>query len=332
MSNFFGDFVDQTVTRTMGTLQNLGVGIVKSAQANAIGYANATINRVLAGAPSSVRTGLSLGGILGQVIAGTNIQYNRFVYSNTLAMASAQTPMMEYSGLVPDVQGDIPPQYIITIQNSYNRVVRAALQEAFSMSTTSEWIPFLNPKLSDTLVKATALFHMSLFPRFASRRVWRGTSPIQMKLRLKFEAVNDSWREVVLPCLRLMQMSLPGTGQRRPFSWIEGLSNVAVPVLEPPGPSPFMLDDNIKTNWDTGNLTDVRNRLNSIVASGSDQIRIKIGRLLQFDNVIVENVQVEYSNKFDMNGRPIGAVVDIAFSTYEIYTKEAIEESHITQG
>jgi len=310
MSDFFGDFINQQGTRTMGLLQGLGVGVAASTQANAIGYASSLIS---------------------QLVSGANIQHGRYVYNQSaLAISSAKIPVMEYSGVVPDVQGGIPPQYMVTIQNSYNKVIRATLQESFMMSTTSDWIPFLNPKISDNLVKLGALFHMSLFPRFASRRVWRGTSPIQMKLRLKFEAVNNSWQEVVLPCLRLMQMSLPGEGGIKPFQRFG--SSFTIPVLEPPGPSPFMLNEDVKTNFETGNLTSFTNRLNQIVVSGSDQIRIKIGRLVEFNNVIVESVQVEYLNKFGSDGKPVGARVEITFSTYEIYTKEAIEESHNPQG
>ena len=119
---------------------------------------------------------------------------------------------------------------------------------------------------------------------------WDGTSPITMNLPLEFRAKKDSWKEVVEPCSKLQKLALPYGSS--------GTSKIS--VLRPPGPNPFN-------------------------ESKGDRISIRMGRFLQFTNVVLTHVEVMYSSIISRDGHPMKAVANVTFQTSRIITREAFD-------
>jgi hypothetical protein len=122
-------------------------------------------------------------------------------------------------------------------------------------------------------------------------------------MKLHFEAVNDVVTEVLQPCVGLQALVLPRGGLMNNF------------FLVPPGPSPFQLPTN-KEGKSIVNLDHT-----------GDKIDVNIGDFIKFESIIVENVRISYENRMSDKG-PVGAVAEVTFSTYEMLTKEGLEEAY----
>jgi hypothetical protein len=224
----------------------------------------------------------------------------------------------------------IAPEYLVRIKDYRQRmVVLGVLQENITIKAESFWEPFIPTALSDTadsLVQFVSGGTMSLVTKATQRRKWKGTTPIEISMNLKFEAVDDTYRNVVQPCQVLQSLALPSQGAA--VEEMRGLLDVwnALPFLAPPGPSPFTWQGVL-------NLTDPgakKLREDEIVQHlrGGDLIVINIGRFLTFYNVIMKVPIVEFHNKFAKNGDPIAANVSLTFETYEISTVEDLAKSY----
>lgn len=314
------------IMRTMGTalgnVMRVASGPINTATAYGAGlaaqmagqYATSNLSRM--GNSSSPSASGTVSQIL-NMVPGLSSQITRVNFSSSAnPEVQAITKPMEYSGYVPDMTGGVPPQYIVTIQNASNWVVKAILQEGLSFSTSSKWEPFISPSFSESANMIGQLFHVSLVPRWASRRIWKGTEPLTIQLKLKFEAINNAWSEVVRPCKRLQQMVLPSTLQGK------------IPLIVPPGPWPFSFNDDIIKNYSASHIGA---EFNTFFGVG-DVIMIRIGRLIRFSNVIVSEVQVNMAPKLTVDGHPISSDVIITFQTYEIMTKDAMEDAYMSKG
>lgn len=217
-------------------------------------------------------------------------------------------------GWLPEYAKDVPPQFRIVIEDRKEGMehrnespliqIYAVMQDATNLSVESAWetFPALEGALSEMAnIAAQALVHRSLVSRFSSRRYWKGTEPIQIKLTMRFEAIQDAFRDVIEPTLQLQQLALPTKA---------GLDWGGAEPLNPPGPSPFKLP-NMSSPMDRG-----------------EEITIKIGRFLLFSSVIVKSASVSYDTRVDINGSPISAVADMTFQTYSIFTKENLKDAY----
>lgn len=220
-----------------------------------------------------------------------------------------------YGGPIGYTKRDVAREYIVTIIDNRPRLkdkvgvrtkqstqrqkvtIRALLQEKFEMATESDW----SPLTAATIVtrfgsEAAALVQRSLVSRWLSRRIWRGTTPIDFTLNLKFEAERDPLREVKLPCIELQRLNLPYVG----------LKTAGEMFLSPPGPAPIQLG----TPEDKGM---------------GEIINITIGGLVYIKRCVVKRVNVVYHPRFGIGGLPMGADVSINFQTFEIMTKESLD-------
>lgn len=228
----------------------------------------------------------------------------------------------------------VPDEYLVKITSIRNRcTVIAPLQEAISLRVESRWEPFIPADLlsrANIIVQAgTGLFgeRRSLVTRATSRRIWQGSTPVTMSLRLKFEAIKDAYREVVLPGRMLQSMALPSDPSAKyaagqDIGKLEALISLA---LKPPGPNPFSLDDVLSGNksFSAMNESEVRDSTKS-----GDFIMIEIGRFLTFFNVIIRESEVSYKTKFAEGGDPIEAEANVIFETYEMMTMESLKDSY----
>lgn len=192
-------------------------------------------------------------------------------------------------------------------------VVNAWLQEKFQFEVSSDWTNVVDMgdfgAIGDLFQLGTG---KTLTSTLTSRRKWRGSSPIEMTFKLKFEAENDITNEVMKPCFSLQALALPSKGVTK--DWL----------LTPPGPNPFYLDNGIAQ---------------SIKLPGGvqpfgqgEEISVNIGGFIFFKSVIVKRVNVVFENRMGDKG-PIGASSEILIQTYEMLTREDLAKSYnIEQG
>jgi len=145
-----------------------------------------------------------------------------------------------------------------------------------------------------------------------------GSSPLVLSLNLRFEALSDAMREVVLPCKMLQRMSLPSTG--RDEKWYDFFS------LIPPGPNPFTPEwvEKIPDKFGGKYLKEAVEYFQGNRGAG-DIINIHIGRLLLIPRVIIKEVEINFSPQFTKEGYPVGASASLIFETFEILTKESLD-------
>lgn len=214
------------------------------------------------------------------------------------------------------VGNDIPKEYMVKIVSSASKIkIRALLQDKISLRVGSEWAPFsssnwLSKKAKEIFAFATT---RTLLPRFATRRIWQGTTPMALTLPLKFEAEEDARMEVLMPCKELQRMVLPQQYSTQKEQTTLGERVYGAFTLLPPGPNPFSFD------WASSESE--RGKWRGV----GDIITIHIGDFLRFKTVIVREVTVDFANKFTKFGLPISATVSVQFETFEILTKDALD-------
>lgn len=241
---------------------------------------------------------------------------------------------MSNCGYEPD-GNPIAPEYLIRIISYRNRkAVTAILQQDLSIRVESKWEPLLPSSVLATANKAAQALtggRVSIITASTSRRIWQGSSPIQLSINLKFEAIRKAHKEVVEPCQLLQAIALPSNNAsyteasemeltKSKYAAVkEGIGGV---FLAPPGPTPF--DSKGLLSRDTNrNASDVVYGL-----KGGDIIKIEIGQFLSFWNVIVKEATVQYANKFTKEGFPISAIANIVFESYEMMTVETLDDSY----
>ena len=238
---------------------------------------------------------------LGRVVFGDKTSKN---------LQSVSGGSFSMSGFTADDGDPIDARYKVTVTSKrLKHVVVAIKQDQTSFGTTSNWSSLIPNFLKPIVEAATQLGGASLQNRLTSRRIWTGTSPINMSLTLTFESIVDTFKNVMEPCIRLMQMSLPSG-----VKWGEHEL-----VLRPPGPSPYSLAGTTAPGF-----------LKEIVESiglEDEKITVKFGNWLKFDSVIISEVNPTFDSRISIDGYPIKAVVDVKFQTYQIYTQEALWEA-----
>ncbi len=211
---------------------------------------------------------------------------------------------------------DVANGYLIRITSTaMNRNVWALLQDNFTTRVESSWAqPALGSLISDSLrdiIQAGASINVTLGSQFMTRRIWRGSTPLSLQLRMKFEAISDVYKEVVLPCATLQQMALPSKYKGDP-----SLNNIAgYFLIVPPGPNPF---SGAAKDW-------LYEKFGKLAQSkDGDVITIDIGNFMSYRSVIVRQAEVVWGKKFTREGYPTSAQATINFESFEIYTKEDI--------
>ena len=231
-------------------------------------------------------------------------------------------------------QTDIPLEYLVQIEdkrpdryieNSGGKkiiLIKAPLQEQFTTRTESTWSLLSAASLAQRFSELTqALTGRTLINRFANRQYWVGTTPLDFTLNLKFQAVNNARNEVLRPIIELQRMTLPFSGVTGSFTGEEGgvdWSKIAANTfLAPPGPDPFTVGGK-----SIRKKIPFLNKFKGI----SEDITIRVGSLLEIKRVVVKDIQVQHLPKFNSDGIPVEAIVTVHFQTFEIVTKETLDD------
>ncbi|MHA1690373.1 MAG: hypothetical protein ACTSU7_01920, partial [Candidatus Heimdallarchaeaceae archaeon] len=58
-------------------------------------------------------------------------------------------------------------------------------------------------------------------------------------------------------------------------------------------------------------------------------ITVNIGMIMEIRRVIVKDISIQIPPKFDIRGKPIEAIATVHFQTFEIVTKESLEDIYL---
>ena len=182
-------------------------------------------------------------------------------------------------------------------------VIRGLLQDNIDIKTTAQWSPLSAANFaSQFATEVTQLVSgRTLVSKWGSRQVWMGTSPLDFTINLRFEAINDSAVEVLEPCRELQRMILPYTKGKYGDKLL----------MFPPGPLA------------TGGI---RAWFRGTPQTEGEIISVRIGKLLKMGRVIIRDVNHIIMNRFEEGGNPISANVAIHFQTFEVLTKNSLED------
>jgi hypothetical protein len=208
--------------------------------------------------------------------------------------------------------------YISTNDKPEPVTIWAWLQDQFVFNVTSEWTDIASMDsgpIGDVFQLATG---RTLASTLSTRRKWKGSSPIHLELKLKFEAIDDVRKEVILPCLYLQSLVLPYGGEATGLTG--GILEGEQFFLRPPGPNPFYIPG-------AENFAALPGGARQAVSQGQ-KITVDIGGgFIVFDSVIITSVTVVFESRMSITG-PVGATATVQFQTYEMLTKERIKEAY----
>lgn len=245
-------------------------------------------------------------------------------------------------GLPEDQAAQIDKNYIVTITETYVPLLgstttpattfKGFLQKNIELQTGSNWdrIGTLGDNGPETALVKKFIGAAGVSTEVAglTRRKWTGSDPLVLRIELVLETYDNSTNEVLKPCAFLQALTLPmlnpagaslsnfvtqssrgipgiGTAISN-ISKAFGNSALSGAFLIPPGPNPYSF---------------------GTTATSGSLINIKIGSYLTFKNVVVDSVIITYHNRMGVDG-PIGAKAVIKFSTYEILTRNALQDAY----
>jgi len=234
-----------------------------------------------------------------------------------------QKAIMNY-GHQPDV-ATVPDAYKIKITSYRNHAkIVGLMQDDIQLKVASRWEPIVPTNalaIGNILTQVITKGEKSLISKAVSRRIWAGATPIVMALNLRFEAVNDAHREVVEPCRILQSLALPSEYAADPDKAVS-----KVPLLGPPGPTPFMLEKLATYKRSNKVMQQASDFFDDF--KGGDLIVIELGSFVTFWNVIVSEVTLQVPPRFTPEGEPVSATVSMVFETYEMPTVESLKSAY----
>jgi len=222
---------------------------------------------------------------------------------------------MSGTSTVPASLANLNRNYLIRIwgqdENKTPVDIIAAAPEEFSLDVSSDWQPLLSgmgdqmlERLGKTGAAARATERVANMTgytfqnTFMTQQVWNSTSPIELRIPIKFNAVYNARSEVTTPILRLLSLCLPSEIFDTSGSTIGDYIEQFLP-LHAPGPT--------------------------IAGEGKGgstyNISVSVGRVLTFTNVIITNVSAVFHTLPSREGDFIAADVDVSLRTSRILTK-----------
>ncbi len=232
-------------------------------------------------------------------------------------------------GYVPDGR-KLPNEFLVTVTSFRARTtITGIIQEPIMLGVESVWEPFIPTEVygpADTLIQTLTASKWSLVTKATSRRKWKGSTPLEVTLPLKFHAVDDAFLEVVEPCRILQSLALPSEGKDAQNLRSLSEAKKAIPFLAPPGPTPFTSEDLLNRSLSKINKTKEEKILRGL--RGGDLIVVKFGRFLTLFNVILKSARIQFDPRFDLRGNPISATANLVFESYEILTSESLSASY----
>lgn len=264
-----------------------------------------------------------------RTVKNTTPKPESVIYSEDVGSVSSQesspgkgTPAIYGHVSDGDVVVDAYKVKITSYRN--NAKIIGLMQDDIQLKISSRWesiVPQNVSSIGNIATQAITRGEKSFISKATSRRIWAGVSPIVMSLNLRFEAVTDAKRQVVDPCRILQSLALPSEYSSDPDKAVS-----KVPLLGPPGPTPFVLETLNTYRRSNKAIQQPPDSFDDL--QGGELIVVELGSFITFWNVIVSEVNVLIPPKFTKGGDPVSATVNIVFETYEMPTVESLRSAY----
>jgi hypothetical protein len=198
--------------------------------------------------------------------------------------------------------GSVIGEFETWLDESFQIGVTAGWDNPFSASLTEQLAG--SGSIGQVLQGAERLVGITTKFKKATGGVWTNSSPITISLPFKFKAKTDPVSEVIVPAKKLMQFAAPDEVDGR---------------LKPPGP---ILGDQVGL---VGALREA-----GIDLDQGEHIKVKIGKFLVFEPVVITSVTHEIGTQFDYNGNPLSITVNVECQTFFVATRPDLEKSFVT--
>ncbi|MDA3856023.1 MAG: hypothetical protein PF569_07205 [Candidatus Woesearchaeota archaeon] len=188
------------------------------------------------------------------------------------------------------------------------------LESDISLGISNDYQPLLSGGIASAISLVSSATKGKIPAGFRQQgfQVWRGSSPVELKLSVSLHMVTSGKLDVAEPAKSLIAYSVPHLKEN---GW----------GLVPPGASisAILGDGKIKELKDNYNI-DIKNWFD--VDSGKGFVSISIGNYLNLSQCIIKNVIPTYSLQEDSEGYPISCKLDIDISTLDIVNDKMIKE------
>lgn len=214
--------------------------------------------------------------------------------------------------------------YMLRLWNKDKLIFEHWLPENFQFALNSEWeAPYANTSanlLQNSLggtggaLVDVATASTGLTPRFryTTMQLWQGSAPVTFNFQLQMRAESDPVAEIVAPVLKLCAIALPAEDEKLGHMLI---APATARSIEYAGTLEQLKE--IGSNIDPlslSSITDAAGKINSNVQFGGS-LNLTIGRFLQINDVVIENIAPSFPTRFDRNGIPIECDLELSFKT-----------------
>ena len=186
------------------------------------------------------------------------------------------------------------------------------LENDISLGISNDYQPLLSGNVGGVVSYLSSVSGGEVPAGFRQQgfQIWRGTSPIELKLSVSLHMVTSGRLDVITPAQKLIAYSVPDLNEN---GW----------GLTPPGASIISIlgedaVENISKFYD--------------VSSGKGSVSVFVGSYIQLHNCIIKNVIPTYSLQEDSEGYPVSCKLDIDISTLDVANSTMINELFITGG
>ena len=181
------------------------------------------------------------------------------------------------------------PNYRVQIScPGHDIIIVTDMPEQVGFGVSSDWESLLPYKLSDILGQGIVALASQAAPKIGlqaqsqdlSFQSWLGTSPIELPLKLEFNAQKSAVDDVYLPISLLASLAMP----------INGRGN----TLWAPGPA------------QGGNGNDY-------------SVHVRLGRMMAWVDCIITSANPSFDIRLADDGYPISGEIDLTFRTAKVY-------------
>ena len=229
--------------------------------------------------------------------------------------------------------------------------ITAYLPEQVSFSSISNWAPFIPDLLGEipgvggflsgigkTVDNVTSGFGYQMNTRMTKIRAWKGNQAPTFSFDLQFNAIDSPFRNVLLPIIRLLSLTMPSADPNSAFVEAPGPDIMKQLVKSVSGFSASMASaDNKNKIASIGNLANLSsstiNTINSGISSTNESIQslvskynssplkkksdnkitLQIGKYMIIENVVLTSIHPKIDSMFTFSGEPVSAEASCTF-------------------
>lgn len=209
----------------------------------------------------------------------------------------------------------IPENFELDLSSNYDRPLAGPASQLVGQAMQAKGMQQAGAVVANPLTEQIATMTTGLTSqnKYLSGAVWSSGSVLGISIPFILYAQSDTTKEVLDIELKLMQLAAP--------SEVAGM-------LIAPGPRIINAEAIMDTalSLATGGIFGGGTRFSDISEMGGDVITLYLGKFLEIGPCIIRSVSATHDAMFDADGRPITAVLNVAFETYFTTTKEDLEK------